>query len=305
MSKEYTYAAAFVKSLEKNMIRMSEFKDAAEYELQQFEDFLREKGYEGDSISEMTEREWKSNLETCLSVCGESEAEILILENDFHNIKAVIKAVFSGIEWNELVYEPTDVDAKSLEDAVKTADFSRLCEKYSDICKDALEIYKKAGVQAMEIYLDKERLLKLASKTDGFVRRWAELKALYLDLKIYLSTSGVTETFLEKGLLKNSFIDVDALKNSDESKEEVLYSLGYKKEYDLFSKSKAEFEKYCDDMIMEYLKRAKTSFFDFDAVLGYFEGKKTEIKNVRLIAAFKRSGMEKELLLERLRETYV
>ena len=39
--------------------------------------------------------------------------------------------------------------------------------------------------------------------------------------------------------------------------------------------------------------------------MGYFEGKKTEMKNVRLIANAKKSGMPEEELMERLRKTYV
>ncbi len=306
MNKNYTYAAAYVKSLEVNMISQEEFEAVLDYSLEQFENFLREKGYDGQSISEMAENERVKVTEICSNLCDNDLVnETLFLENDFHNIKAVIKSVITGLDWNELIYEPTSIDAEELQNAIKSADFSGIPERFLKVCQKAYEIYKKSGGQAMEMYIDKTKISEIISKTDGFVRGWAELKALCTNLKIYLRTSGASKDFLENGLIKNNLIDVHTLIESDKSKEEVLSAMGYKNEYDLFLKSPTGFEKHCDDMVTEYLWKAKTSFFDFDAVLGYFEGKKTEIKNVRLIASAKKSGMEKEQIKERLRKTYV
>lgn len=306
MSAEYTYAAAFVKSLEINMITAGEFLAAVDYDSGQLEDFLRTKGYEGKNIGEMLDNEQIRLHGVCLELTGNDEVkDVLISENDFHNIKAVMKSVISKRSFEDLIYERTRVDCAALSESIKSGDFSGLDESISGICGAAFNIYKKEGMQAMEMFLDRMQISETVLKSNGFVRGWAELKALFLDLKIYLRASGVSKQFLEKALLENSLIDVFVLISSDKTKEEVLSTLGYKKEYDIFSKSPAEFEKHCDDELMSYLEKAKTSFFDFDAILGYFEGKKTEIKNIRLIAYAKKSGMQAKEVKERLRKTYV
>ena len=57
--------------------------------------------------------------------------------------------------------------------------------------------------------------------------------------------------------------------------------------------------------VIEYAKKAEMSFFDFDAVLGYFVGKMTEIKNIRLAAAGNLGREPQEEIKERLRDSYV
>ncbi len=306
MSTEYTYAAAFVKSLEINMITDAEFNTALGYDENQLENLLKDKGYEGKNITEMLENERKKLHNTCLELASDDGVkDVLVSENNFHNVKAVIKAVISQSSWEDLIYKPSEIDCEAIENLIKAGDFSGTDEKTLDISRTAYGMYKESGLQAMEMLLDKLQLEEIILKSDGFVRDWAEMKALFADLKIYLRVKGASKAFLENALIENSLIDIYNLINSDKSKEEVLSYMGYKREYALFLKSPSEFEKYCDDKVTEYLQKAKTSFFSFDAVLGYFEGKKTEMKNIRLIAYAKKSGMPEGDLKERLRKTYV
>ena len=88
----------------------------------------------------------------------------------------------------------------------------------------------------MEMLLDKLQFEEMISRNSGFVHDWAEMKALFADLKIYLRTKGASKAFLENALIGNSLIDIYNLINSDKSKEEVLSSLGYTREYALFLK---------------------------------------------------------------------
>lgn len=306
MGADYTYGAAFVKSLEVNMITYAEFLSALEYDIPGLENLLKKKGYDGEDITNMLENERKKLFEICVGLAENEEAkDVLFAEADFHNIKAIIKAVVSDKNFEELIYRPTTLDVTALFEAIKSGDFSGVGKKLEDVCRTAFSVYKQKGAQEMELYLDKTQMAEAISKSTGFVKGWLEREALFKDLKIYLRSVGVSGDFLENALSDNSLIDISALISSDKSKEETLSVLGYKKEYDIYLKSPSAFEKYCDDEVMEYLQNAKMSFFDFDAILGYFEGKKTEMKNIRLLAYSKKSGMPKEEVKERLRKTYV
>ncbi len=308
MSPEYTYAAAYVKSLEANMLTNSDFTLSLEFSEEELADFLRSHGYVGDSLWEMLIKERERIWELCRDLCrGDEMLDVLMMDNDFHNIKAVIKSVLSKNDWKELIYEPSGIDCTQLEVAVKNNDFQYIDDFYGDICRKAFEIYKTDGGQAMEIFLDKKHYSTVLSRSrrDSFVYGWAERKALILNLKIFLRTEGASREFLEKALVENNLIDVFSLVNGSKSKEEILLEQGYQKEYDIWKNSPAKLEKYLDDMLTGYLKNAQTEFFSFAPVLGYFEGKKTEIINIRLIAYGRRSGMQKEKIAERLREAYV
>lgn len=307
MSREYTYAVAYVKSLEASMLTDSDFGKMLEYNISELYEFLRGRGYSGESLCEMLENERSKAWQLCFDLCdGDDMLDVLMSENDFHNIKAVIKAVVSGNNWQELVFEPSKIDCQGLETAIKNNSFQGVDERYSQICLEAFDLYKNSGGQAMEIYLDRRHYARLLAESEkkSFVYGWAQRKVTVANLKIFFAGSD-TPGLIENAFIKGGLIDTDRLAMGKNSKETVLTDMGYLNEYQLYEKSPARLEKYLDDSVTEYLKNAQTEFFDFAPILGYFEGKKTELVNIRLIAYGKKSGMEKEKIAERLRKAYV
>lgn len=309
MRTEYTYAAAYVKSLEANMLTDGDFEMLLDYDWDEIIRFLRGKGYEGEGLEEMLENERRKVWELCIGLCGDEPLlGAALAENDFYNIKSVIKSVISGVSWSELIYEPTRIDCAELEKAIKSADFSGLDDKFAVICKRAYEICaKKTDGRAIELYLDKQQLLMQLTESaeSEFVHGWAEQLALKADLNIYLRSEGASAELLKEALTENSLIDVNALARGAESREETLAAEGYGEDFRIFQHSASEFEKLCDNRVTEYLKKASMSFFEFDAVLAYLEAKKTEIKNIRIAAYGRRCGMPRKELAERMRKAYV
>ena len=64
-------------------------------------------------------------------------------------------------------------------------------------------------------------------------------------------------------------------------------------------------EKMCDDRLMRYIKDAKYVPFGPEAAAAFLLAKESEIKNLRMILTGKIAGTPKEVISERLRETYV
>lgn len=309
MKTEYTYAAAYVKSLEKNMLTDADFEMLTGLDSDEIIRFLADRGYEGADFEEMLENERQKTWELCRELCGDDPLfDAFMTENDFHNIKAVLKATVSGSDFSELIYEPSGIDVQGLANAFKTGDYSNIDDDFAEICKKAYSIYTKTlSGREVELYIDKMQLLKRLelSRGNAFMYGLCELLSFIADLKIYLREKSNRPRNAESGMTENSLIDIHFLTESGKSKEETLSLMGLGDEYRLFERSEAEFEKLCDDKISEYLKRAKMSFFDFDALAAYFEGKKIEIKNLRLLLYGKRSGVSKKDLAERLRKSYV
>lgn len=281
---EYTYAAAYVKSLESTMLTDSDFEAMLSLSEEEIQERLAGMGYEGTDLSEMLENESEKTRQICIELCGEDNLrDVILAQTDFHNIKAVIKATLAGRNAGGLTESPTGVDTEALIHAVRANNFRSMDGDFSEICENASRLYKKtADARELEVYLDRQQLLYLLKKSAGndFVHGWAELYVRLADMKEYLQAKDGDE--------------------SGKSGDGVLREA----ETEMFEKSPAEFFKYCDDRLTEYLKAAQFSFFGFDAVFAYFEGKKTEIKNLRLLLYASRTGNRAEAA-KRLRRSYV
>ena len=66
-----------------------------------------------------------------------------------------------------------------------------------------------------------------------------------------------------------------------------------------------DFEKWCDNKKMEYLKLAKNKFFGFEPIMAFILGKESEIQAVRIILSGHKNNIPSEIIRERLRDQYV
>lgn len=274
--EKYTYAAAYVKCLENLLLTKKDYIQLSESNTSEAENLLKSRGYDGENLSEMLENGYSSLWDLCIELCGD-EMEPFIIRNDFHNIKAVFKSVLSGEDWSRLIKSPSNTDCVKLAEAFKSGDFSDT--EFADICPEVYSIYSAKGIRYAEAYLDKSEFTLMTDKSSGFTKGYVQLLALCADLRIYLRSRD--KSFLQEALIENSLIDIDYLKRGAD-KGETLSGLGYAQAYEKYIISPSDFERYCTDLISEYIKSAENSFFDFDAVLAYFVRKETEFKNIRL-----------------------
>lgn len=277
---EYTYAAAYVKSLEGSMLSDNDFEAMLSMPEEEIRARLAQRGYEGASVAEMLKNESEKTMRICIELCDDADLrDVMLAQTDFHNIRAVIKAELAGRNAGGLTESPTRVDTEALIRAVRTNNFRSMDGEFAEISENAYRLYKNAAnTREPEAYLDRQQLLYILKKSVGndFVHGWAELYARLADMKECLQAKDTGE----------------AKKNGDEILSEVL------------EKSPADLFKYCDDRLTEYLKSAQFLFFDAGAVFAYLEGKKNEIKNLRLLLYASKTGNREETA-ERLRRSYV
>ncbi len=314
---EYAYAVAYMKTLENKMLTKSDIEmliNASGYK--EALKLLKDKGYgktDSDLVEDILKEElsktWKEVLE---ATPAEAPLEILKYKNDFHNLKTILKAFVTGVDWKGLMLEPSVVEAKDLYEAVKTADFSGLPEFLKEAAVFGYRIVtQEHDGQALEIYIDKMAYLAMAKRSEGndFLVRWVDLNIFFADILILLRASGKSSEFIKRALIPTKSIDIDELaKKGSEGKEAIegiLLKHGFGDAIEALDNSYSEFEKWCDNKKIEILRREKNKFFGYEPIMAFLLGKEAEIQAVRIILSGHKSGILPEIIRERLRDLYV
>ncbi len=282
--KSYAYGAAYVRAPENNMLTKEALgRIEAALDDNEIKQILRSCGYVGDTVSEMLHKERKRVWDTCLELSDEDgEISAALLMNDFHNIKTVLKCAVCNMHWEELMYEPTNVDCEKLYECVGAGSFSGLFGEYRDICEKAYNRYKSGGLLALEVYLDRTELEKMGEKTDGTAHKYTELLKLLANLEIFLRAKESEEEFFEEALCSCELIDKGALIRGRENRKEALTKEGYGDVWELYKKSPHLFEEWCDERKEKLLSEAEFDFFGEGAVFAYLIKKLDELKKIRL-----------------------
>lgn len=313
---EYAYAVASIKVLENKMLGTQEL-DAllAAEDCDAAKKLLSDRGYReilekplSDALKAELERAWTAVREVCPE---EAPLDILLYQNDFHNLKTILKAFFSDADWKTMVREPSLADPEEIEKAVKTRRFEDLPEFLQRPAEEACRLLTETyDGQLAEIYLDRETLLAMRKRAgkekNEFLINWTEKNILIADLKLALRASRRDRSFLELAWIPGALAGDGLRQAAEESREAVLdwmSGAGYPAE--LAREHPAEFDRWCSAFLMDGLSEAKRSFFGFEPILAFLIGKQAEIQAVRIILSGKLHGLEEKKIRERLRELYV
>lgn len=255
---ENIYAAAFVKSLEKNMFTDRDFANMLTLSQKEIIIVMSEHGYEGKDVQRMLENEEDKIRKICTELCGNNRLlDVMLAKDTFHNIKTALKCGLTKTGRKDIFKTPTAVDTEGILLAAKTGDFKKAQDEFSEFAKIAYTEYKKSRIPGeIDRCLDKlmvEYILEKSTASE-FVKGWAQMYAEFAEAR---------EEYLSK-----------------EADYEKSLPIIFKKQ---------------EDTLTEYLKGAHFSFFSEDAVFAYFFGKETEIKNLRLILGPNKSGAEERL----------
>jgi len=318
---EFAFAVARVRANEYRLLTsgiIESLINASDYE--QALKILSEAGYDNinsDNEDEVLTRVQKQAFDLVYeSAPDKSCLDFLIIKNDFHNLKAVLKCIYSGISPDLCLMTPSVVDLSVMKTAIGTKDYSLLPEYLSDTAKRAYELVMLTGDgQSLEIYLDKkgiEASVYLAKQTkDEFSIGLSHLSATLANIKIALRClkTGKSTDFLSEALADIESFDKKALCEAVALGEDELCrfvrSLGYEALSESIKKGYAAFEKVSDDMIIERVSEAKYKSLGVSPLAAYYFAADAEVKTVRIILSCKKNGISGENIRERVRELYV
>lgn len=318
---EFAFAVARVRSNEnkllssaniESLINASDYKDCLK--------ILSESGY-GDFEKKNEEEVLSDRQREAFELIYDSAPQkqcldFLIIKNDFHNIKALIKSMVVGSDAANLLVSPSVVEPCEIKKALEEKDYSALDGVISEAVKEGYELITKTmDGQALEVYLDKkciEASCAVAKKSgDAFSVSLADLMCALADIKIALRCmkTGKDKNFILSALADSDLLDKHELCEAALSGEDELCAyvshLGFAKLCESIKKGYASFEKISDDMLVERIKDAKYQCLGIAPLVAYYFATDAEVKTVRIILSCKKNGIDVESIKERVRVLYV
>lgn len=244
--------------------------------------------------------------------------EPFIYENDFHNYKAILKAVLKGRAYEDLLILPATVEASRLSKAVKEKRFDILPLFLSTAAKEAYEILTQTGdAQLADGVIDAACMTaQLEKATDSKVSIAAEIiaiKVFYGNIKVALRGAKAKKNgeFFEKTLTETGFISKKDLKNAALAGEERVLELlsrvtelSGEKAAECYKEAPWRLEKFIDGLVIKKAQRCKSITMGIEPLIGYMCAVLTEIQNLRIIYSGVKTAQSREKTEERLRELY-
>ena len=303
---EYVYAVSYIKTLENKMLTRSDMQTLITADgIDPAKRFLRERGWIGESAEELLKNELESAWTKAYEVCPEeAPIDLLLYENDFHNLKTVLKASVQNEKWEKMILSPYTAEPSAIEKAIKSKNTDELPEHLKSVTLEAYKLLTSTmDGQLAEIFIDKAEhiaVLEGAKKEkNDFLTGWAEL---LIELTDYKTAWRCARGNKARDFVKDALIyPKDALINTESAVIEEI-----KKNYpDADTETIGAFEKWCDNKKLAYAKTAKAGSFGFAPIVAFLIGKSFEVKAVRIILTCKENGWGEEIIKERLRDAYV
>lgn len=244
------------------------------------------------------------------------ELDFLIIKNDFHNIKALLKAFVQNEKGFDSLIFPTVSDPEQMKEAIYNKKFGDLPAFARDITAETYEVLVHTfNGQLADIMLDAAALnasmAKAAETGNPFVIDLAELMGVTANIKIALRAARTEKdgVFLGIALCNTKTLDKAALAAAAVKGEKELTAwlanTVYSAAADFIKQSSSSFEKWCDDFLMEHVQQAKYKSFSIEPLVAFYLAKDAELKSVRIILSCKHNHLSAESIKERVRKLYV
>ncbi|MCR4638080.1 V-type ATPase subunit [Ruminococcus sp.] len=244
------------------------------------------------------------------------ELHILLYRNDFYNLKAVLKAIISNREPKQYYIEPTNIELSVLVDAINSKEYDELPDYMRNTAAEAYELITQTlDGQLSDSLIDTAALKAMQNSAQeygsSFMQRYAELLTVCADIKTAYRCSKLSKSaqFMESAVCGSIELDKEQLIRAALGGTESLFSYlegtAYSEAAALLKESAAQYEKWCDDVIMELAETARMQAFGPEPLAAYFIAKEAEIKNLRILSVCKEFGADKETITERMRKLYV
>lgn len=241
--------------------------------------------------------------------------DFLVVRNDFHNLKAAIKAAVADSESSSLFIRPSLVGTDDILKAVKEKNFEILPEWLSETAKKGYELLTSTmSGQLFDMLTDSAAFnaeVKLAKNTSSpLAERIAELDSVCADAKTAyrMARLGADDTLAEYSL-NGAVLNRDALFRAAQKGEndvsDFLIQNGYSFLAESHSLNDHTFERVAENAVTSLLDEARFTAFGIEPLIAYYFARAAEYKNLRMIMNAKHAGLGEEVIRERLRALYV
>lgn len=242
--------------------------------------------------------------------------DFLVVKNDFHNIKAVLKAMVSGDDYSSFTLEPCLIEPDAIAKAVGEKDFSSLPVWAREPVRAGFELITETmDGQRLDIHLDRQYLITSfnmakESKEDfsiSLVDRQcaiANMQTVARAIEIGKEKEFIKDALVPCTLIDNDRLVLAALEGKKELAEYIKES-GFADAAENLLKDMVAFERSLDDLLIDFVGSARYQSFGISPLIAYYLAKVSEIKTIRILISLKRCGMGENEIRERVRKLYV
>lgn len=295
---DYVYAAAYVRALENRFLNNNDIEAliTADSYLDAVR-LLKENGFFSEEIpflkiDEALLKKQEKYLNEAIWASPEKDMlNIFLYKNDFHNLKAVLKAAACGIKkYERFLLFPADIAWGLFVEAAEKADFSVLPK---DMRKTAEEAYNALNIlhepSLCEAITDKACMDKMMKKAreNTFMQELIRLENTMADIKTAYrcGKAGNDKAFLEKSLSEEPAVNRSELIEAAMEKNvpEFLKKNGITEAEEALKKGSSYFEQYANKKIYEYIRRYGNVSFGIEAVIAYIYRGRAETDIIRII----------------------
>lgn len=325
---DYAFAVARIRANESSLLSSSDIEQLITTEdYQSAIRLLEEKGWMnsdnkediGVELKRLNQKTWQLLCEITPDI---HELEFLIVKNDFHNIKAALKAFVSEQTSSSTSKEtdsyvvPSIVEPEMIKKAVYNKKYDELPTFAREAASKTYEVLiRSLDGQIVDIMLDAmalETIVKKAQSTgNSFIMGMAELMGVTANIKTALraARTGKERQFLDTALCETNTLNKEALIEAAVGGQDELINYlansSYAEASEMIKASTTAFEKWCDDIMMNYVKNARYICLGVEPIIAYYIAKDAEIKTIRIILSCKHNKLPPETIKERVRKLYV
>ena len=317
---EYTFAVARIRANEGKLLTSQELSSviaAGSYE--EAVRRLNDKGYEinGTDYAPALEKKRDDMLRLIEEVLPDKKQfDSVFIENDFQNLKTLLKGLVCEKDTDSLLVSPTVYDSKETAENVRKRNNSMLPEPLRHADRSGYRILTQTRfAQLADSVIDRASMewsIKLSKKADNrIMEEFAQAKVATADIKVLYRCikAEKAKSFIERCVAECDAFDkarlIRAAEEGIESFLEYISHTDYAGAAEALKVSTTAFEKWCDDKLMSVLRRAKAETFGIAPVLAYYYAVETELRSVRIILSAKHNGFSEETVRERVRDLYV
>jgi V/A-type H+/Na+-transporting ATPase subunit C len=248
--------------------------------------------------------------------------DLFALKYDYHNIKVILKGKALSKDLGELLIPIGTVKSDRLQSYITAEDYRELDPTMGEAIKKTKEAFEASkDPQIIDIVLDrymfKDMVSKAAELKDEFIINYVKVNIDLTNIRTLLRAKKQNKDreFLKQVIIDGGKIDrnlfIDSLTDSIDSFANKISHSDY---YNIVKQGLEEYsrsgrinnlEKLSENMLIEYVKKAKYVSFGSEPVIAYLAAKEAEIKALRIILVGKLNKVAPELIRERLRDIYV
>ena len=319
----YPYAVSKIRIKELNLLTKHELENLAdEVNLDRIKSVLIDKDYNFEIIEKIEDFEsvLKNEHIKLYNLIKELIPEqefinLFLCKNDYHNVKLILKAKIAGKEYKENLVDAGTIELSKIEENIEKEDYSSFSKYMQEAIKKIKNIpeYEKRPY-IIDSILDAKSFEEMKEMAEGtkceFLVKYVEKLITLINIKTFFRVARMFDcnkemfniSYIEGGnIAKETFLESlgQDLQNS-----KLKYE-GIKEIYDQAFYNPENFDIFCDNYIMDYMKDSKLKALTIEPIVAYIYAKETEIKNIRIILTGKLNNINSKLIKERLRESYV